>query len=415
MRKKTVAVIGAGNRGREVYGDLLKQEKKIKINAVAEPDEKRRNLFVEEHNIPDVHIFNSWQQLLKGKRISDALIIATLDNMHLQPVLKAIEKGYKILLEKPIAPDLNDTLSIINKAREYDSDILIAHVLRYTNFYKKLKDIIDSNVIGQIRLVNHIENIGFYHFAHSYVRGNWRNTDTAAPIILAKSCHDMDILYWLLEKKCIKLSSHASLKHFTESQHPAGAGDRCVNCAVEKSCPYSAVKIYINDNSGWPISVITTDLSYTGRKKALKQGSYGRCVYKCDNNVPDTQTVRMTFADNIEVNFALTAFSKDITRTTRVFGSRGEIDADFDKGIINIHSFNGDREQIKIQSEANGRHGGGDAKLIEQFSKFIFGEPLDNSLTTIEDSLESHIMAFAAEDSRKNDSVVYLDKYRVTD
>jgi len=311
----TVAILGAGNRGREAYGKyILEHPGDIKVVAIAELDKEKRKIFAKEHNIAEEYQFDSWEQLLDQEKLADGIIIASPDNMHVKPAIGSIEKGYKILLEKPIAPNLEDTLKIARKANEIGSKILVAHVLRYTNFYEELKRLLKKRVIGNIRYVDHIENIGFYHFAHSYVRGNWRNTDIATLIILAKSCHDMDLIYWLLEKKCINLSSHASLEYFTSENQPGGASNRCLTCAVEADCPYSARKIYLTKNTSWPTSVITTDLSYEGRYKALEEGPYGRCVFKCDNNVPEVQTVRMTFEDNIEINFALTAFSQEINR-----------------------------------------------------------------------------------------------------
>ncbi|WP_143710007.1 Gfo/Idh/MocA family protein [Halothermothrix orenii] len=408
----TVAVLGAGNRGREAYGEyILRHPEEIRVVAVAEPDKDKRSLFSKEHNIPEENQFSSWEELLSRERLADGIIIATLDKMHIEPTRKALKRGYDILLEKPIAPTLQETISIAREAQKYSNNILVAHVLRYTNFYRGLKEILKKGIIGKIRFVDHIENIGFYHFAHSYVRGNWRNTEVAAPIILAKSCHDMDILYWLLEKKCKNLSSHASLEYFTEKNQPEGASDRCLYCGVEEDCPYSARKIYLNENTGWPASVITTDLSYEGRYKALKEGPYGRCVFKCDNNVPEVQTVRMLFEDDIEVNFALTAFSNEITRTTNIYGSKGEIRADFENGVIEIYEFGRHKSVMTINKDTGG-HGGGDTGLMKHFVKVLRGELKTEGLTSLSASIESHIMAFAAEKARDRKSVISLDELK---
>lgn len=408
----TVAILGAGNRGREAYGQyILEHLGDIKVVAIAEPDKEKRGLFAKEHKISKAYQFKSQDELLAKERLADGIIIATLDTMHLKPALIAMDKGYKILLEKPITIDLEGTLEIVKKAKETGSKVLVAHVLRYTKFYRELKRLLDNKVIGDIRYVDHIENIGYYHFAHSFVRGNWRNTDIAAPMILAKSCHDMDLLYWLLGKKCISLSSHASLEFFIPKNQPEGASDRCLNCAVEEECPYSARKIYLAKNTEWPVSVITTDLSYEGRYKALKEGPYGRCVFKCDNNVVEVQTVRMTCENNIEVNFTLIAFSNEINRTSKFFGTRGEIRADLEHYVIKIYKFDRVEEIIKVKREVGG-HGGGDTGLMNQFIRILRGESEKDGMTTIEASLESHIMAFAAEIARGKGIVVNLDKLR---
>ena len=408
----TVVILGAGDRGREVYGQyILEHPGDIKVVAIAELDKEKRKIFAKEHNIAEECRFDSWEQLLDQRKLADGIIISIPDNMHAESAIRAMEKGYKILLEKPIAPNLEDTLKVVRKANETSSKILVAHVLRYTNFYEELKRLLKERVIGDIRFVDHIENIGFYHFAHGFVRGNWRNTDIAAPIILAKSCHDMDLIYWLLEKKCIDLSSHASLEYFTSENQPRGASNRCLACTVEADCPYSARKIYLTKDTNWPVSVITTDLSYEGRYKALEEGPYGRCVYSCDNNVPEVQTVRMRFEDNIEVNFALTAFSNEKNRTSKIFGTGGEIRANFEYGIIEVYKFAKNSETIMVSNLAGG-HSGGDSGLMNNFVRLLKGEIEKDDLTTIEASLESHVMAFAAEVAREEGIVVNLDKFR---
>ena len=408
----TVAVLGAGNRGREAYGGyILEHPGDIKAVAVAEPDPNKRSLFSKEHNIKQELQFESWKDLLNKEKLADGIIIATLDNMHLEPVLQAMEKGYKILLEKPIAPNLEDLIKIYKKYKETESEILVAHVLRYTKFFSKLKELIKEKVIGEVRYVDLNENIGFYHFAHSYVRGNWRNTNSAAPIILAKSCHDLDILHWLLGTKTKKITSSASLEIFKEESQPENAADRCIYCDIESECPYSAKKIYLGENTGWPTSVITTDLSYEGRFKALKEGPYGRCVWKSDNNVPDVQRVNMTQTDNTEVNFTLTAFTKNITRDIKIYGSLGEISGDFEKGTIEISVFGKSDSKIEIRG-ASGNHGGGDIGLMNQFVSLLKGEEIDEWDSSLEESLESHLMAFAAEEAREKDIVIDLNSWR---
>ncbi len=408
----TCALLGAGSRGREVFGRyILEHPGEVTAVAVAEPDDKKRALFAQEHNINPDYQFNSWEQLLTEDKLADIIIIATSDTMHVEPTLKALERGYEILLEKPIAPTLEGTLKIARAVKDTDI-VLVAHVMRYTPFYQKLKELLDNKVIGEIRFVDHIENIGYFHFAHSFVRGNWRNTTIAAPIILAKTCHDLDLLYWLLGKRCLELSSQASLEYFKAVKKPQGAGERCLMCGIEKECPYSAAKLYLTENTGWPTSVISTDLSYQGRYKALKEGPYGRCVFNCDNNVPEVQTVRMLFENNVEVNFALTAFSEKINRTSRFYGTLGEIKADFEEGIIRVYKFGQTEEQIKM-SVAGYMHGGGDIGLMDTFVRIVKGhlEPDDN-LTNISASVESHLMAFAAEIARKEGRIVKLAELR---
>jgi predicted dehydrogenase len=411
MSRVSIAVVGAGNRG-QAYGRFISQHPaEVYVTAVAEPHPIRRTRYAEEHQIPEENQFETWEDLLAQPRLADGIIIATLDDLHVEPAIQAMEKGYIILLEKPIAHTWEGMRLIAQKARETNATVLVCHVLRYTNFYRKLKELLDAKAIGEPRFVDHVEEIGFYHFAHSYVRGNWRNMQVAAPIILAKTCHDLDLFYWLFGAKCQTISSNASLVHFTAQAKPKGAGERCIDCQIEPRCPYSARKIYINDNEGWPVTVVTEDLSFAGRYKALQEGPYGRCVYSCDNDVPDVQTVSLKFSGNLEVNMALTAFSSEINRKTRIYGTHGELSADFAQGIIEIKRFGADTQVISVSSLVGG-HGGGDVGLMHDFVHLLKGEGGQEGLTYLEDSLESHIMAFAAEQARREQRVVDVNEWR---
>lgn len=416
-KPKTIAILGAGRRGRAAYGDYIKKHpNKVQVVAVAEPNKDRRKLFSEEHGLSSEAQFTGWKELLKEDQLANGIIISTLDNMHVKPALHALEKGYKVLLEKPIAPDLEGVKKIYEKYKKTNGTVIVAHVLRYTRLFQKLKQLIEEGIIGKVRFVDIIENIGFYHFAHSYVRGNWRDTTVAAPIILAKSCHDLDIIHWILSTKTKKLSSHASREVFRSEQQPEGAADRCLDCPLESQCPYSARKIYLSrsDGSEWPASVISTDHSYQGRVKALREGPYGRCVWQCDNNVPEVQRVNMTQTDNTEVNFALTAFSQKITRQIKLFGSKGEIKADLEQGTIEIHRFEKeDHHNIEVKPLPGG-HSGGDTGLMDRYVGMLEGNIQSNNdlSTSLEESVESHIMAFAAEESREKGTIIELKKWR---
>lgn len=411
----TVAIIGAGNRGRDCYGQYIREHpEQIQAVAVAEPEEERRSLFADEHDIPSRNQFTDWNELLQRDRLADGLIISTLDTMHVEPALKAMDKGYKLLLEKPISTNLDGIRKVYRKYRDTNATVLVAHVLRYTRFFQKLKELLEQNVIGNVRFVDLVEHIGYFHFAHSYVRGNWRNTDVAAPIILAKSCHDLDILHWLLGTRTKVLSSRASREVFRKENQPEEAADRCLDCDIEPDCPYSARKIYLQDIDGteWPASVISNDHSYNGRLDALRNGPYGRCVWDCDNNIPEVQRVCMTQEDNTEVTFSLTAFSRKINRTLRLSGSEGEIEADLEEGRIELFQFGQNKQTIDLQ-ENEGLHSGGDTGLMEHFVDVLNDGGSDREwATTLERSIESHLMAFAAEASREHNEIIELEPWR---
>ncbi len=414
MKIPTAILIGAGSRGRDVYAEYAYRTGKLKIVAVAEPNHERRNFVANRLSIPKNLAFEDWRELLSFGKIADGAIIATKDDLHVEPAIEFMKLGYDLLLEKPMDRTLAGAIKITKASKEYGKRVIVAHVLRYTKFFQKIKELLNSNVIGDVVGINHIENVGFWHIAHSYVRGNWRRTDETAPMILTKSCHDMDILYWLVGRKCDKIASFASLSHFKKESKPADAGNRCLECPVEQGCPYSAVKLYLNENQGWPQNVISDDLSIEGRINALKEGPYGRCVYECDNDVVDHQVAILSFRD-LTVTFTMQGFTNEIDRRIRIFGTKGEINGRFNKGEIEILLFGKDRILIDIKNDIFAifeGHGGGDIKMLDEFGKMLSDPNYNELSTSAEDSLESHIMAWAAEQSRLTNLVVDIKEFK---
>jgi len=404
-----VVIIGAGQRGHDVYAKLLSEYEDVNIKAVAEKDPKRLKRFVKTYDIPGNLAFNNWEELFKSGIKADGAIISTMDNMHVGPAVEAIRNGYDLLLEKPIATNMEDIMKITNLSAEKGKNVIVAHVLRYTPFFAKLKAILSTGIIGKVIGINLNEKIGYFHFAHSYVRGNWRNTTEACPSILAKNSHDMDILCYLMDSKCDFLSSSGSLHFFKGCNSPEDSAERCLDCPseIEKRCPYSAKKIYLGDSVEWPVSVISDDLSYEGRKNALKYGQYGRCVFKCDNNVADHQTVNMRFENGVDVSFTMSAFTQGHYRSIRIFGSEGEIFATLGKTAkIEIKRFvdNVDLNKVVEISHESG-HGGGDRGIVEHFIKTLKKEN-NTSLSSVFQSVESHLMALSAEKSRLENGVL---------
>jgi len=427
----TLALIGAGNRGADVYARYaLQHPSEARVVAVADPDPGRRERLAQAHGIPAAHVFASWEELFARPRLADGVIIATPDRMHVEPALRALELGYDILLEKPIAPTRAETLLLSKAAARHDGHITVAHVLRYTPFFSTLKGLIDEGRIGRLMTIDHIENIGYWHFAHSYVRGNWRRADEASPMILAKACHDLDILRWLAGAPCLRVASFGHLSHFRAENRPQGAPDRCTDgCPVEATCPFNAVAFYVDglaEHAGWPVSVITADLSREGRLAALRTGPYGRCVYACDNDVADHQVAVLEFANGVTATLTVTAFSEENTRTLKLMGTGGEIVAHLESGEIEVRPFGRPgalvasegrtaaigsrlpRETIRVPAGAG--HAGGDEGLMRAFIDYARirkagGRP-QAMLTSLAESIESHLMAFAAEESRTRGTVV---------
>lgn len=406
----TGALIGAGNRGKDVYGQYaLNYPDEIKFVAVAEPNDDKRREFVTEHAISNEMAFETWEDLLNKEKLCDAVFVCVQDRMHYKATIAALEKGYNVLLEKPMSYNLKECIEITEAAQKNKRILTVAHVLRYAPFFKKIKEIIDSDEIGDVIHIDLNENIAYWHFAHSYVRGNWANANTSSPIILAKSSHDMDILYWLMNERPKKISSFGSLKYFNKENAPIGSADRCIDCAVEHDCPYSAKKIYLGENTDWPVSVISTDYSIKGRLKALKEGPYGRCVYKCNNNVCDHQVVNIEFEDGKTASFTLSAFTHDLTREVKIMGTLGDLRGNLTDNRIEINKYNGEKDVIVVKSMI-GRHSGGDTGLMKYFIKQIENNDED-ALTSAENSLMSHVMAFAAEESRLKHKVIDIDRF----
>ena len=409
MKPITAVVLGAGSRGSTYAGFSKAYPEDLQIVAVAEPRQDRRDLLGAELNIPETSRFSSWQELLSRPRMADCAFICTLDDDHTEPAIRAMELGYHILLEKPMSNTEEECRRITETARQTGRTLAVCHVLRYTPFYMTLKSLIEQGRIGQVTAINQIENVGYWHQAHSFVRGNWRTVRETSPMILQKSCHDMDILLWLVGRDCLRVQSFGSLRHFTPENAPAGAPARCIDgCPHEAACPYSAPALYLDMNrTGWPVDVITTDLSEAGRRKALEEGPYGRCVYHCDNDVVDRQVVNLEFEGGAVATFTMTAFSADFCRQLKIFGTEGQITADMGTGQIILHRFGGEKQTIPLDqgSERSG-HGGGDYGILQDFLQVL--RQGGESRTSANVSLQSHLICFAAEKSRKEHTVVSL-------
>lgn len=406
-----MALIGAGARGKEVYGDYaINHPHEVEFIAIAEPNEQKRNAFAQIHKISKENIFSSWEELLAKPKLCEAVLIASQDRMHYLPTVTALEKKYHVLLEKPMSNDSKECMLMAKKAKDMDKLLIICHVLRYTPFFKKVKSILDEGKIGRMISIQHIESVGYWHQAHSFVRGNWRNSHETSPMILAKSCHDMDILSWLIGSRCIKVSSFGALTYFKSENAPKGSARRCTDdCQVENLCPYSALKIYPGNNE-WPTNVVSTDTSYEAVIEALKTGPYGRCVFQCDNNVVDHQVVNMEFEDGVTVDFTMSAFTKVPSRNIRIMGTHGELRADMETNTIELFDFiTGNQEIIKVR-EADG-HSGGDSGLMRAFVEQVSSNGKSESLTSADISIQSHLMAFAAEESRLKNKTIFMAEF----
>ncbi len=401
----TALVIGAGKRG-NIYGNFaLRFPDQLKIVGVAEPNPVRNERFAAAHGLPAERRFSDWQPLLSGERIADAVIISNPDHVHFEPCMAAMDAGYHVLLEKPISPSEEECRRILARSRKHNRILAICHVLRYAPYFRKLKELINSGAIGRVISLQHLEPIEYVHMSHSYVRGNWHNSESSAPIVLAKSSHDLDILRWLVGEPCRSIHAFGNLSWFRKENAPAGSTDRCTDgCAVESSCPYSALQIYYRDrkrNYVFDLPPRKEDQPAFVLEE-LKRSNYGRCVYRMDNDQPDHYISNILFANGVTANFSMEAFTSYEGRHTRIMGSHGDIVGDMTE--FNITHYRSGKKEHWI--EKTDKHGGGDWRLMADFVQAVSKNDPGLLTSTIEASIESHLMGFAAEKSRKEKLVV---------
>ena len=411
-RQITVAIAGTGSRGGGTYAQYQKKfPERMKIVALADPDTVRMNLLAKEFDVPAERCFASAEELLAQPKLADVMIIATQDRQHVAQAVPALRKGYDILLEKPISNDPYAIMELLRTAHETGRAVTICHVLRYTPFYGKIKQLISEGAIGEPVAIHAIENVGYWHQAHSFVRGNWANSDVQSPMILQKSCHDMDIILWLLGKNCTRVSSYGSLKVFRPEMAPEGATETCLGgCRCKEECPYDAEKVYITNSTGvasgnteWPVDVVVPEPTVERVREALKTSPYGRCVYHCDNNVVDHQAVVMDFEDGSTATFTMAAFTKRTAREIKVMGTAGELVGDMNTNLVTVYPFSGEDQVYDISKLAEdfSGHGGGDHRMMSEFFDMLEGKESE-TLTSIDVSVQSHLMSLAAEESRLN-------------
>ena len=409
----TFAFCGFGDRG-STYASMQKLfPYKMKVVAVADLNPDKVKKAQELYDIPQENCFPSGEEMLAQPRLADVMVVSTMDRQHVDHAIPALERGYHVLMEKPISPEISQCRRMLEAAAQHpDQHVILCHVLRYTQFYNALKDIISSGKIGKVVSICANENVAYWHQAHSFVRGNWRNSDQTSPMILQKSCHDMDILTWLIGQPCKAVSSIGGIELFKEECAPEGSTPYCLGgCKAKENCIFDAEKIYITSKktgvrsgSGWLSSILCVDGTEEAVRAALEQGQYGRCVYHCDNNVVDHQQTNLLMEDGSTISFTMCAFTEDCYRTFKAMGTLGEIEADMKSNTIRVRVFGQEEELIdlkKLAQDLKG-HGGGDSGIIADFLDMLLDNaPPTERTTTLVNSMESHYIALAAEESRK--------------
>ena len=389
----------------DAYAPYMKTHpEQFKITAVAECNEKRRSEFVARFGISENMCFKSYRDFFAEPKMCDCVLICTQDKIHFEPAMLAMERGYHVYLEKPVSADVNELKALKQRAENYDKLFMTGYVLRYTPFFIKMLNTIKSGAIGRIASVQHNENEGWWHHAHSYVRGPWGNSEKSSPLILAKSCHDMDMLLCIAQAGCKSISSYGSNLFFCKENAPENSSPRCTVCRLAESCKYNAYKAYTHGKSKYFAHLIgKSDAEVI---ESLKTSPYGRCVFRCDNNVPDHQVTAMEFENGITAVFTVCAFTERNTRTIKIMGTEGEIGGCMEDGEIVLRRFNGEEKKITVTHDGS-KHCGGDSGIMNAlFKKIDCGDIAFDSKI-----FDSHIMALAAEKSRLSGNTELLSDF----
>ena len=397
----TFSVVGLGGRA-SAYLSALQElyPNEHQVVAVADPDPAKQARARNDYGLQDNQIFDTDLDLMEQPRLSDVAIVATQDKLHLRDIRGLLAKGYDLILEKPVATTLEELQEIAAVSKSFpDQMVAVCHVLRHTVFFGEIRRILESGRFGPVVSIQHNENIGYYHFAHSYVRGPWNNSETSGPLTLTKSCHDMDILLYLLgNTHCQQISSYGALSIFNRDHYdPATMAPMCVDCPQNESCAFSAPKLY----SSGKIKSVVFDLSSVDKvRKNLGTSPYGRCVYHCDNNVVDHQSTAIQFDNGVTATFSLSAFSAKVNRSLKIMCQFGEIRAIEKPYLIETTDFRTDETTVTELDIRDRGHGGGDKAFVKDFMEsYLHGVPFNS---TLEHAIESHAMALLAEESRKD-------------
>ena len=407
----TLLVVGAGDRGSTYARYVLRHPDEGRVVAVADPRPEARERLAGEHRLEPRACYADWHDALAAGCRADAVVIATQDRDHVAPAIAFARAGRHLLVEKPLAPTAAECRAVVDAVRAAGVLFAVGHVLRYAPYTELVRQLVGNGAIGEVVGIQRLEPVGFWHFAHSYVRGNWRKEAASSPILLAKCCHDVDWIRYVIGTRCVKVSSFGGRAHFRADRRPAGAADRCVDCSLEPGCPYSAVRLYLaragQGQFDWPVSVLDAAETVPAVRRALTTGPYGRCVYACDNDVPDHQIVNLEHAGSRYATLTMSAFTPFLMRRTTIFGSQGWLVGDGTR--IEHHDFVTDSCRTHEIVPPGGQHGGGDDGLMRAFLSAISQQ--DRSLLRADaaETLETHLTVFAAEQSRLLNRVVSLD------
>ena len=411
LQQVRLVVIGAGNRTNKYLEYAVRHPERLKLVGIVEPVEIRRTLVAEKFGVPAEACFSSFDDFFANPIEADAVLIGTPEDKHYEPCMRSIEAGYHVLLEKPIAQTKQECLDILEASNRKGVIVGVCHVLRYHPYFMKIKEVIDSGELGEIISINHYAEIDIDRMMHSYVRGLWSKASKTNPMLIAKCCHDIDFLLWICKSRCRKVSSFGSLRWFNAKNAPEGSAERCINCGVEKSCPFSAVHLY-KERKQWVRNFDVPEGKTLDEvlDVELERGAFGRCVYHCDNDVVDHQVVNMELENETVISFAVNAFTRNDFRGTHIKMTHGEIDGN--ETILRVRKFRGGEEKVYDFSDLCGQpfHAGADLNIVEEFVNNISRSNSGCEFSsTIASSIESHVVCYEAETSRLTNQTILID------
>lgn len=424
-RPITAIIVGAGHRS-FVYSELAKTNPEmLKIVGVADPNPIRRKKAMDYFGFKEDMCFENAEELAKKGKLADTVINGTMDEQHLETAVPLLDAGYDMLLEKPFAPNEEEMRQIVNCAKKNNSKVMICHVLRYTPFYYAIKERIVNGEIGDIINIQTTEHVSYHHLSTSYIRGKWANSDKChTSMLLAKCCHDLDIIMWMMsETKPKQISSFGGKFQFKPENAPKEAGTICMkDCPLVDTCVYSTKRLYIDHPDRWAFYVWDAlegkkNISIEDKIALMKSDNpYARCIYKCDNNVVDHQSVLINFESGATGTHNMVGGSAEPRREIHIIGTKGEIFGNFEESKFTVlkidpspdaHNEECDVEEVDLRVTgdmvgAYGGHGGGDERLAADFVKFIRGEKPSLACTSIFDSVAGHLSVYLADKSREN-------------
>lgn len=407
-----IAFMGLGSRGRDVYLHHLCKFKDVEVTALCDIKPEKVKIAKQKYKLYNAAEFTDENDFFKAPKLADALVIATLDQDHYRQAKAALLKGYHLLLEKPVTDKAEEMNELVQLAHKNNCKVMVCHVLRYAPYYDMIHKLISDNAIGDVISINHQENVAYWHFSHSYVRGNWRNSNTTVPSLLAKCCHDFDLINWYANGNCESVSSVGKLSYFTEKYAPQKSVKECANCPAD-DCIYNTNKIYLSHRGelfGWRAAITgTPSPSIKASGEVLANSSYKQCVFYADNNVCDHQTTLLKYDNGVSATITMNAFSKDCYRRTHIMGTEGEIIGEDNNKYILLNQFGKKSRKIRIKNSKG--HLGGDEGICKNFYLYLSGKEnavQSDYLTTLDVTAASHNIVYAAEKSRLSGNTIHL-------